>query len=368
MSSARPRSATIRDVARLSGVSRATVTRVFQDSPLVRPETSRRVREAAERLGYRPNTIARALAQGTAHAIGVLVPSLLHPFWSEVADQLERHAADRGLSIVLSSSRGEPDREAATFEMLVDRRLDGIVVGGGVGSRGRWPGAHGQEPPVVLLEWDDRPQWQLLRQLVDAPLTRELWRLAEAAIPGPWAAHISSDDVEAGNVTARHLLSLGHTDVAYLTGPPVRSALQRLLGLRSALEQAGHRLQSVRVAEGTFAGGQLAARELLATRIRPTALVCWDDTLAVGAMHAARELGLGVPGDVSIVGHDDVDLSAYVDPPLTTFKRPTGEMCGLAVELMLAARVEDAEHVAATRQLPGELVVRASTGPPADVR
>ncbi|HZV72097.1 MAG TPA: LacI family DNA-binding transcriptional regulator, partial [Conexibacter sp.] len=198
MASVRPQRATIRDVARLSGVSAATVSRTFHGSPLVRPETSRRVREVADRLGYRPDSVAQALAVGTAQTVGVLVPTLAQPFWSQVAEEIEHHAAERGFSMVLSIARSGLEHEPPTLDVLAGKRLDGIIVGGIGGRLDVQPSARPHGPPMVLLEWDAIPRWGLLRELREAPLSSDLWRIAEERMPSGWIAHVSSDGIYDG--------------------------------------------------------------------------------------------------------------------------------------------------------------------------
>lgn len=361
MTSDRMRPATVRDVARLSGVSVATVTRTFQGSSLVRPETRARVRESAERLGYRPDSIARALVTGTTNTIGLLVPSLVQAYWGEIADRIEQRAGEQGYTLVLASSRGEPERERTVLDTLLGRRLDAVIVGGVAGDPGLWPTA-GSRSPIVLLEWDATPQWELLRRIREERLDPRLWSLSEQTLRGDWFAHVSADDIAGGTLIARHLLEHGHTRLAFVMGPPVRTYLLRLLGVRGAVEQAGHRLSDVIVAEDTFEGGRSAVRELLAGPARPTAIVCSSDTLAVGVVRAAHELGLAVPGDLSVAGYDDIELAAFLDPPLTTLRNPKRELGDLALELVLRARAGDRGPL--RQRLTGELLCRQSTGPP----
>jgi DNA-binding LacI/PurR family transcriptional regulator len=358
----RSRPVTIRDVAALSGVSIATVTRTFQRSPLVRPETSARVLESAERLGYRPDSIARALVTGTSNTIGVLIPSLVQAYWAEIADAIEQRAGEQGYSVVLASSQGGPERERTMLDVLFSKRVDGVIVGAVSGDPNQWP-ARAAQTPIVMLEWDATPQWELLEELSDGPLGTRLRRLPDETVAGDWFAHVSTDDTAGGALIARHLLELGHTRFAFLVGPPVRPYLLRLLGVRATLEGAGHQLGGVVSCADTFEGGRAVATTLLAAPSPPTALVCCSDVIAVGAVKAAHELGLQVPGDVSIVGYDDIELAAYVDPPLTTLRNPMRELGELALDLLLRGRAHEPGPIA--RRLTGALVERSSTGPAA---
>jgi LacI family transcriptional regulator len=355
------RPVTIRDVARLSGVSIATVTRTFQSSPRVRPETSARVRAAAERLGYRPDAVAQALVTGRSQTIGLLVPSLLQAYWDELADAIEHRAGELGYSVVLASSRGEPDRERAMLDLLLGRRLDGMIVGGVSGDPHSWPSAESRRPPLVLIDWDSTPQWDLLEDLRDAPLTKRLWRLPEQTVPGDWVAHLSHDDVAAARLITQHLIDLGHREIGFVAGPPVRTCLLRLLGVRSALEDAGLTLRYTQAAQDNFECSRLAGAEALSMPSPPTALVCYSDVVAIGIMRAAHDLGLSVPRDVSITGFDDIEIASYVDPQLTTIQTLKLELGELALDLLLNPPSDGADK---QRRLMGTLVVRGSTAPP----
>lgn len=354
------RPVTIRDVAALSGVSLATVTRTFQGSPRVRPETSARVLESAKRLGYRPDSIARTLVTGTSQTIGVLIPSLTEPYWAEIADAIEQGAAELGYSVLLASSQHRPDHEQKVLEMLFSKRVDGIIVGAVSGDPDRWPRSE-RRMPIVMLEWDSMPQWDLLEALSQGPLTRRLRGLPQETAAGEWFAHVSTDDAAGGAQIVAHLLDLGHTRFAFLVCPPVRSYLLRLLGMRLTLEEAGLPLEAVIPTTDTFEGGYDTATRLLTERPAPTALVCGSDAVAVGAIKAAHELGAKVPADVSIAGYDDIELAAYVDPPLTTLRNPMRELGQSALDLLLRARAGEQGPI--SHRLAGDLVIRDSTGP-----
>lgn len=353
--------ATIRDVARLSGVSIATVTRTFQGSPRVRPETRERVREAATKLGYHPDTVARTLVTGRSNTVGMLVPSLVQAYWGELADAIEHRAGELGYSVMIASSRGDPDRERAMLDVLFGKRLDGVILAGVLSDPDGWPGRNGHRPPLVLVEWDATPKWDVFEALCSAPLTQPAWRLVEEHLPGDWIAHVSYDDVAGATIATQHLLDLGHTEVAFLAGPPVRTCLLRLLGVRSTLERAGHRMHAPEVTADAFEDARTAATKLLRRPSRPSGLVCYSDVIAVGAMRAAHELGLRVPEDLSITGFDDIALAGYIDPPLTTIRNPKRELGELALELLLEPPERHGDRY---RRLSGELVVRGSTAAP----
>lgn len=360
-------SVTIRDVARASGVSIATVTRTFQESPTVRQETRERVVRAAEQLGYRPDPVARALVTGSTKTVGVLVPSIRTPYWSEVTHGIEQLAGTHGFSVVVATSRGEPDRERKMLEVLFSKRLDGIIVGGAAGNAASWPLPDQRTPPLVLLEWDETPRWDLLEQFSTGRITKRAVRaMSDQDVAGPWVAHAVYDDVRGGELVAEHLLELGHRDVAFVSGPPVRTSLLRLLGFRGKFQEAGLDARVVTATDDSFDAAYEAAIPVLQQDSHPTALACYNDVLAIGVMKAARDVGLNVPRDVSVVGYDDIEFAQYVDPPLTTLCNPKRELGELALELVLAARTNETRGQ--RHKLAGTLILRASTDVPADQR
>jgi DNA-binding LacI/PurR family transcriptional regulator len=358
------RDVTIRDVAALSGVSIATVTRTFQESSLVRPETSERVRRAAQQLGYRPNSVARALVTGMSNTIGILIPSLVEAYWGEVADGIERGAGDRGLSVVIASTRGDPERARVMFDILMGKRVDGMIVAGFADLLDTRTEADQRDaPPVVLLDADDSPHPELLDESRDGSIVEAVRELGRKRRRGDWLAEVAYDDVAGARLLAHHLLKLGHTTISFVAGPPLRSCLNRLIGVRSAVEEAGFKVYSVNSAPHTFEGGYAAARELLSASSRPTGIVCYSDEMAIGVIRAAHELRLDVPDDVSVVGYDDIAVSAFVDPPLTTLRNPKRELGELALELLLRG-IAGEEVIPREARLIGSLVPRESAGPP----
>jgi DNA-binding LacI/PurR family transcriptional regulator len=196
---------------------------------------------------------------------------------------------------------------------------------------------------------------------VSAPLDRGLWRLAEENSPGDWIAHLAHNDVAGATLLTEYLLAKGHTDIGFVAGPPVRSCLLRVLGARDAMERSGHTLRYVEVTEDdTFECGRAMGAKLLAAKRRPTALFCYNDPIAIGMIRAAHDLGLDVPGDVSIVGCDDIRVASYIEPQLTTIRTPKRELGELALSLLLdppAGRTMQ-------QRLTGTLVERGSVAPP----
>jgi LacI family transcriptional regulator len=323
----------LRDIADLVGVDVSTVSRVLNNSTRasVRPDTRRRILEAASRLGYQPNTAARSLKAARSMTIGLFVPSLFNVAYASIAAGADERASTTGYALtVLSGSVGE--RMAA-----LNGRLDGLLLANATAESPLPPGL---DPtlPVLLVNRGEAGR----------------------------APSLTVDD-EAGSVTATdYLISLGHTRIAHAAGPQnTDTARRRRLGFVAALERAGIPLDERVIAEAPYteAGGYASTLRLLALEPKPTAIVASTLTVAIGAMAAIRRSGLAIPGDVSIVGYDDVSLAAYLDPPLTTVRMPLREMGSHAVDMLIdliAGRPVDSTRL----DIPPELIVRASAAPP----
>ncbi|MDQ7829202.1 MAG: LacI family DNA-binding transcriptional regulator [Armatimonadota bacterium] len=329
------RPATIVDVAARAGVSPATVSRVLNGTPHpVRPEVRARVLQAARGLGYLPNMVARSLLRRATSAVGLLVPDVSNPYYAVILRGIEDAAWQRGLAVILCNTDRRPERQRAALQMLAERRVDGLVVAGG---------AFGPADLTVLGG-----------------------RLPVVAI-GRHPARVPSvrvDNVAAGALATRHLLALGHRRIACLVGPAgSTSARDRLTGYRRALRHAGVRVASRYVVPADFtpAGGRRGVERLWAQGPPPTALVAPNDQAAVGAIRALYERGVGVPGDVSVVGFDDTPLAAVTVPALTSVHIPMDELGRRALELLLQLRDGGAGRGVVLRP---RLIVRESTAPP----
>ncbi|MDO8485341.1 MAG: LacI family DNA-binding transcriptional regulator [Candidatus Limnocylindrales bacterium] len=350
---------TIRDVARQAGVSTATVSRVISGSVAARPQTRARVLAVAEALGYRPSAVARSLKLRTTRTLGLLVTDIQNPYYPEIVRAVEDAALERNLAVLLCNGADDPAREETYLELLVDRRVDGIIIASsGLQERhGAWLAR--RSVPVVLVNW----------AAPDLPLPA-----------------ILGDNRAGGRLATEHLLSLGHRRIGHLSAPARNAAAaERLGGIGDALAGGGLDPGSLVVVEGDgqVAGGERAALELLERMPEITGIVCYNDLTAIGAVRALRARGRQVPADVSIVGYDDIALSAWVDPPLTTIAQRTSEMGRWAVRRLgeLIGRADgaasgDGSRMEATGDgvsgslgpppviLPVELRVRASTAAP----
>jgi LacI family transcriptional regulator len=324
------------DVAAAAGVSTATVSRALSDPEKVRPDTLVRVLEVVNRLGYVPDALGRALASNKTHTIGAIMPTLDHAIFARAIQAMQRTFADAGYQLFVAAHNYDRTAETVALRAMLERRVDA----------------------VVLLGTDHSPEvWALLKD-----------------IPQPialtWSFHkkfdsIGFDNKVAGRLAAEHLLALGHTRFAMLSGELRHNDRQRgrLAGVRAALAKHGLELPDERVVQQSFgiADGRLAMRKLLAEGEPPTAVIGGNDLLAIGGMVEAQAQGLLVPKDLSCVGIDDLELSAHMTPGLTTVALPTAELghrCAVQVLARLAGQPGDRRIC-----LPSQLVVRQSTSP-----
>lgn len=325
--------ANIKDVALAAKVSTATVSRVVSDNGYPVAETTRqRVLAAVERLGYQPNDLARSLLSERTNTIGVIVPDLANPHYPEIVRGIEEVAAEHSHSVLFCNTDRRPEKLQYHLDVLSMKRADGLILAGG-----------GFDPTPTLGALAD------LRTKV--------------LVIGRYRHHdypsIETDNLAAGRLAARHVLELGHERVAVITGPRASTAsMDRLRGCRQALRERG---LSATVIEGDFRaeGGYSSATELLRANNRPTAIIAGNDGMAFGALAAAHDLGLRVPGDVAIVGYDDVAMARYIRPALSTIRLPTHEIGATAMTNLLA--LLRGERVSRRTVMAVELVIRQST-------
>lgn len=323
--------ATIKDVAKLAGVSTATVSRVFSGKLPVAPETQAKVRQAARRLGYEPNLLGSALRMARTHKLLAVAPSLEEPFCERAAQGIQWKAASLGYDVLFGITHHSPALEQKCVEQLYSRLWDGAVFLSFEG-----------EPSVLARLARDFPVVQCLNYLdgADIPVAAPDYTLA--------AAH-----------AVQALCGLGHRRIALLTerGPGPES-LKRL-GYRQALEQAGIPLDPALAAEGAadYDTARRITRELLHLSFPPTAILCGSDIAALGALEQAREMGLAA--DVSVCGFGGTELCLHSDPPLSTVALPLERAGQIAVEL-LCRRIEGGLLQRRQVLLGHELILRES--------
>ncbi len=326
---------TMADVAREAGVSLMTVSRVVNGKGDVSPDTRQRVQEIVERLGYRPSGIARGLATQRTRTLGLVIPDVANAFFASVARGVESQAYSGDYSVFLCNTNEDPQREVAVLLSLDEKRVDGVVLCSSRLGDEELRGLLNRHPAVVLVN-----------------------RLLDGGDVGT----VMVDDEYGGRLATQHLLQTGHRAIGFLAGPATSySGRQRGKGYRDALAEAGapYRTDWVQHCAPRVDGGQGAALALLTVQRELTALVCYNDLVAVGALQACAELGRRVPADLALVGYDDIPLAELVAPPLTTCRVPGDELGRKAVELLLGqigGSGEQGERVV----LRPELVVRTS--------
>ncbi len=331
------RQPSIKDIARLAKVSHPTVSRALQGSPLVNAQTAAKIRKIAEDTGYRASAVARGLVTRRTRSIGLVVTRVDDPFASEVACGIEQAANDLGYAVYLANSNADPERERRVVQAFAERRVDGIIV---TSSR------VGAEYLPMLAE-------------LDVPMV-----LVNDQYPGAFVHSVKIANPEGSRMAAEHLIELGHRRIAYIGDRSgYQSDTERMEGYREALAGAGIAFAPELAVQGDGrpeAAGD-AVRTLLALKDPPTAICCYNDMTALGAMRALSEHGLRIPDDVSVTGFDDLFFAAYLDPALTTVRQPMRLMGQLAMDNLF--KLLSGEESVAQMKIEAELIVRASTGP-----
>jgi DNA-binding LacI/PurR family transcriptional regulator len=331
----------IKDIARAAGVSHSTVSRALNDSSLVKAETKVHIQRLAREMGYFPDAIARSLVTQRTHTVGVVATTITDPFVAEVVQGIEDEAQENGYSVILTSSASEPEREMAAVEMLRAKRVDSVIV---TSSRiGALYLEHLESigVPVVLVNNHNEQS-------------------------GRYTFSVSVDNRQGGHLATVHLIERGHRRIGYVSGPADHSDdLERLAGYRQALDEAGIPFDPALVVlgNGRLDGGERALLPLTSLVERPTAVFCYNDMTAVGLLSAARRAGLSVPGDLAVVGFDDIPMAAHVYPPLTTVVQPQRDMGRQAMKMALAlVAADDSAASFSDVIVKGKLVVRESSG------
>jgi DNA-binding LacI/PurR family transcriptional regulator len=326
---------TMDDVAAAAGVSRALVSLVFRDSPNVSDERRARVIEAARRLGYRPNAMARTLASKSSGTIGVLLNDLHNPFFAEIYDGIEDAAADLGYRVLLTTSRQRDQGEQAAIETMLEHRVDGMVL-----TSPRLPAppivAAGEHAPVVVVG----------RKVV-----------------GDSVDNVMADETLGSMLAVQHLADLGHRAIVHIDGGRGAGATARRSGFRKAMHRLGLDEPDVVAGDFTEQSGVDAAETLLRRRSLPTALFAANDLVAIGAMATLADAGFNVPDDISIVGYDNTALARLRHVSLTTIEQPLALM-GRHAMSMLHDRIEGRRRTPQTELVTPRLVARRTTTSP----
>ncbi|WP_407310415.1 LacI family DNA-binding transcriptional regulator [Pseudomonas sp. nanlin1] len=331
--------ATIKDVAALAGISYTTVSHVLNKTRPVSEPVRLKVEAAIAQLDYVPSAVARSLKAKSTATIGLLVPNSINPYFAELARGIEDYCERMGYCVILCNSDDDPDKQRNYLRVLLEKRVDGLVVAS-VGS-------------------DDG----LVESLATArtPLV-----IVDRALQGVEADLVCIDHEQGGYLATRHLLELGHRDIACINGPSdTRVAQMRLAGYRRALAEFSVAWNEARVLPSDFTGpaGYLAAAGLLDSA-RPTAIFAANDMIGMGALRAAAERGIAVPAQLSVIGFDDIQMCRYVYPALTSVGQSILQLGERAAARLLDRIAGRADAGASQQVIEPRLMVRESTAPP----
>lgn len=327
----------LKDVAKLAGVSVMTASRVINAKESVTRENRDRVIMAIDALGYRPNLTARSLRAQRSYTLGFLLPNIENPMFAALAKYVEEEANRLGYNLMVANTWENPVREASSLELMYSRLIDGIIIS------------------PVSAENDELINKYKLPTVV---LDRSLKNNGKVPV-------VTTDNQMVGRLAARHLLSLGHRHFACLTGPlHINVFSDRMEGYRDELSQHGCSLDMIiriphaaSVEQASSATGNL----LRECKLHPLALFCVSDLAAIGAINQAKRMGLNVPYDLSVVGVDDIPGGEWITPPLTTIKQPFAMIASAGVKL-LVRMLEEKGFVPDNINLLPEIVVRQSSG------
>lgn len=328
---------TIKDIARAANVDPSTVTRALQGSERVKPATRQRINELAEQMGYVPNMLARTLVTASSGLIGVVIPDLTNPFFADLGRGIEDEAAKHDLRVLIHDTRGVEAVEREGVKLFLELKVDGLIV-----PMARSPQQYYDNlPPALPIVHVNREEAK---------------------------HHVNCDTIGGARAVMQHLIDLGHRRIGFVVGPHGPGVEPKGLAYRQALENAGidYDPDLIFTFDGSQESTETIAEQVLALDERPTGMFAHNDINAIGLIHAFRERGVTVPDDMSIAGHDDIQLAGCIDPPLTTVAWPMYELGQQSVRYLYSlghGKKVKTPHVPAPR-----LVLRKSTGSPKAAR
>jgi LacI family transcriptional regulator len=334
----------IREVAKRAKVSIATVSRAMNSPETVDPQTAERVRKAVAELNYFPDSHARSLVSGRSRILGLIVSDITNPFFPELVKGFEDVALRHGYEIIIGSTNYESSRMALCVRRMLERKVEGVAI--------------------MTSEMEQHLIEQLVRRNIPSVFL-------DVGTVRPLVSNIEVDYASGIQEAVRHLLQLGHTRIGFISGPlGLKSARIRRRAFLGCLEGAGtlEEKDLVRESDHTIDGGLEAMSRLLELPHVPTAVLASNDLTAIGAMRAVRSRGLTVPGDVSVIGFDDIHFAAFTEPPLTTVSLSRWELAETAFGALMK-HVEQRDPEKAVRgakyTVSPVLVMRQSTASPA---
>ncbi|MCR9310731.1 substrate-binding domain-containing protein [Vibrio diabolicus] len=329
--------ATMKDIAKLAGVSTSTVSHVINKTRFVSEEISERVNNAAKELNYyAPSALARSLKVNRTKTIGMLVTTSTNPFFGEVVKGVERSCYHKGYSLILCNTEGDNERMRQSINTLLQKRVDGLILmcssleGERIDVFERYP-----DIPVVVMDW------------------------------GPMlftSDKIQDNSLRGGYLATKYLIDCGHTEIGCITGPLIKHQAQmRYEGYKRAMNEAGLEFNANWIIESDFEceGGYRAFMKMAQRGTLPSSIFVSNDMMAMGVINAANELNIKVPEQISIIGYDDIHIAKFMSPSLTTIHQPKYRLGQAAVET-LVRRLDDKSNEAQVVQLEPALVVRNS--------
>lgn len=335
---------TIEDVAKLAGVSKATVSRVMNGNyAYIKDETRKNVMDTIEKLGYRPSSVARSLTSKRTQTAGILVSDVGNPFYANVIHGVEDIAFRHGYDLFLCNTNYDEDRGMAIVRSLIDKRVDGVFVMSSAMSNDWIRELIKNHVPAVILDW-------------------------QVTINDPSVAEIQVDYETGIRQAVDHLVELGHRTFAHISGPlELKTARERRDAFLRRLGEHGIGDSQIVVVEGDLKidGGRQAFQKIIASSLKPTAIFAANDMMAMGVLAASRKTGFSIPGDISLVGLDDTWLAAQMDPPLTTVALPNYQIGTLAMETLFEILEHSGDVTQQIRKtVTTALVVRETTSSP----
>lgn len=327
---------TIYDIAKATGVSIATVSKVINNVGRISQNTRDKIMKAIEELQYQPSMVATALTGKLTYTVGLLIPDLSNPFFAEMARSVEDRGHELGFNLVMCSTDNDPDKVVQYIRLLKQKNVDGIILATGIKDEKVVKELISHKIPVALIARD---------------------------MPALAIGTVLVEDFRGGYLATEHLVQLGHRKIAIIVEDlSITSSKERLRGYRYALEERELPFDENRVlvSDFTIEGGKALTKKLLDSADPPTAVFACNDLLAIGAIQAAREKGLKIPDNLSVVGFDNSILATIIDPPLTTVAQPIQDM-GHKVMDLLYQEIQGDKHAKQRIVLLPELVVRKST-------
>lgn len=337
--------ATIKDIAKHAGVSHTTVSRALHHSPLISTQTTQRIQEIAIQLGYHPSVAARSLKTNRSQVLGVIVSHIADPYFSEILEGIDDAAQENGYSLFIASAQRDPRREDAIAKTMREQRVDGVILCS----------------PHFTAEQKRQMQSYNIPIVAINNQSDDDYRFA-----------IYHDDVDGSRQICQHLIDLGHRSIAYLGDVSSgRTTRERMEGFKQAMQAAGLKVQQeyIHQVKGNSAEqGLEAAGYFLGLANRPTAVICYNDMMAVGMLKGLQRGGVRVPEELSVTGFDNILYSDYCQPPLTTLDQPKRSIGAEAARMMLAQLKLGSGTTgrkSVIRRLRGTLTIRHSTAAPA---